>query len=261
MVPYDQLQTVTFYIQRPFDLPGDYLGGVGGLTGELVDDGEGRILVAAAYQSAEGQYHAIAKFVFGPDADPDSWQTRSVPVDYDVVDPFALSGSTPVDPAVDACWDRLADLFDSEDGGPWLRDMTMGRFDKTRIRQFTSDVFFDINGQMPATSYDPATFDYSKWDGQALVAQGLLVHTIRHLMRSYIEQPDMVNSPVGYADRKRYLDAWSALYTIEAQRYDRMLELFKRRLFDQGTRGLTSNKSGRAMYGPSRSRGIWRPYG
>ncbi len=256
LVPYQQLQSALFRIQRPQDDPGTYVE----ITGDLVDDGEVSVLVPVAVNDTAGQYHAIALIVFGLDADPDSWQTRSVIVDYDVADPFEVSGSTPADPAVDQAWDKLADCFDSEDGGPWLRDMTLARFDKTRVRQFISDVFFDINGQMPQTNYTPDGFNYDKWDGQALVAQGLLVHTIRHLMRSYVEQPDMLNSPVGYADRKRYLDAWSSMYTIENTRYDRMLELYKRRLFDQGTRALVSTKSGRAIYGPSRTRSVFRGY-
>jgi len=256
LVPFTQLQSALFRIQRPQDDPGTYVE----IPGDIVDDGEVSVLVPTTINDTAGQYHAIALIVFGPDEDPSVWETRSVIVDYDVADPFEVSGASKVDPAVDQAWDRLSDCFDSEDGGPWLRDMTLARFDKTRVRQFTSDVFFDINGQMPQTTYTADTFDYNKWDGQAVVAQGLLVHSIRHLMRSYVEQPDMLNSPVGYADRKRYLDAWTSMYTIENDRYNRMLELYKRRLFDQGTRSLVSTKSGRAIYGPSRQRGVFRGY-
>ena len=256
LVPYTQLQSATFKIQRPFDDPGTYVY----LDGSPVDDGEVTVLVPSSVNDAAGQYHAIVQIVFGPDNDSTQWQTRSVIVDYDVADPFEVSGSSAVDPAVDSAWSRLEDCFDSEDGGPWLRDMTMARFDKSRMRQFTGDVFFDINNQMPRTNFTPDGFNYGKFDGLAVVAQGLLTHSIRHLMRSYTEQPDILNSPVGYADRKRYYDTWAQQYQIESQRYDRMLELYKRNFFDQGTRMLVSSKAGRAIYGPQRQRGVWRGY-
>lgn len=257
LVPYADLQSAQIQIQRPQDDPGTYVY----LDAQPIDDGEVTCLVPTSVNDTAGQYHAIARVVFGLSSDdPSLWQTRSVIVDYDVADPFEVSGSSTVDPAVDSAWSRLEDCFDSEDGGPWLRDMTMARFDKSRMRQFTGDVFFDINNQMPRTNFTPDGFNYGQYDGLAVVAQGLLTHSIRHLMRSYVEQPDILNSPVGYADRKRYLDAWTAMYQIESARYDRMLELYKRNFFDQGTRMLVASKAGRAVFGPMRQRGVFRGY-
>ena len=254
-VPMAQISSATFIIQRPQDPAGTFIMS----DGSVLEDGTATTIIGASEHDTAGQYLGICQFVYGPSDTHDDY-TTSVPITYNVNDPFETSGSSAIDPSVDDAWNRLSDLFDSEEGGPWLRDMTMGRFDKTRVREFGPDVFFDINGQMPQTSYTIDNFSYGTWDGQILVTQGLLVHSIRHLMRSYTEQPDIMQSPVGYADRKRYLDAWNSVYGIELERYNRMLELYKRRLFDQGTRTLVSTKSGRAIYGPSRLRGVFRGY-
>ena len=253
LVPQDHITDATFYVKYPTDLDSDPLHQ---FDGDVVGDGEATVTIPGSESAAAGQYHAICTFTFG-DTPPYTQKKRSIPVDYDVVDPFERTGAALSDPAVDGAWDRLADLFDSEDGGPWLRDQTKGRFDKTRIREFVPDVLFDINNWMPATDFTVDTFPYVQYDGNAVMTQGLLVRSIAHLIRSYTEQPDVMNSPVAYMDRKRYLDAWSAVYNMELTRYEQMVEAFKRRFFSGGNKMLIGSKAGRGFYGPWRTRGIW----
>lgn len=219
-------------------------------------DGTGEYLVPATFNTVAGQYHAIAKFTYTEDGR--SGLIRTVICDYDVIDPFERTGSNNFDPAVNMAWVRLEDCFDSEDGGPWLRDQTLNRFDKSKIAAFIPDVMFDINQYPPQTTYTSESYPWHD-DGNTIAAQGLLVHTIRHLMRSYVEQPDVVNSSVGFHDRKRYLDAWTALYNFELTRYQEMIRYTKMQGFGAMSM-LVSSKAGRMIPGSFRSRNVLRGF-
>ncbi len=255
-VAMDDVSAVTFLVQRPQDPPDSPVT----VTGGMVDDGKAQAIVPADTHDAPGQYLAVAVFNWGPVTHAE--YTTSVPCNYNVNDPFEDSGATPYDPAVDDCWGYFEDLFDSQDeeGGPWLKEITSGRFDKSRVRKFAPQVMFDINTTQPQTNYTLANFAYNQKDGQALFAQGLLVHSVRHLIRSYAEQPDLVNSPVGYANRQRYVDVWSGIYKMELDRYKIMLDYYKRHLLDTGTKALVSSKNGRGIFPGMRTRGVWRGY-
>ncbi len=253
LVPQDQISDAYFSVKFPTDTDTDPLHVFGA---DVPGDGEAKATIPGDFNSVANQYHATCTFIYG-DSAPWNQKTRTVLVNYDVVDPFQRTGSTPADPAVDGAWDRLSDLFDSEDGGPWLRDMTMGRFDKTRIRQFVPDVLFDINNAMPATDFSVDSYPYKIHDAQSVMIQGLVVRSIMHFIRSYTEQPDVMNSPAAFLDRKRYLDAWSSVYNLELARYEKMVEIFKRRYFAGGNKMLIGSKAGRGFYGPWRTRGIW----
>lgn len=251
------ISAVAFLIQRPQDPPDTPVV----LTGTVVEDGKAQVTVPATDNDGPGQYLAVAVFLWGPSLGHDDY-TTSVTCNYNVNDPFEDSGTQPYDPAVDDAWGFFEDLFDSQDeeGGPWLKEITSGRFDKSRVRKFAPQVMFDINTTQPQTNYSLANFAYTQRDGNALFAQGLLVHSIRHLIRSYAEQPDLVNSPVGYANRQRYVDVWSGIYKMELDRYKVMLDYYKRHLLDVGSKALVSSKNGRGIFPGMRTRGVWRGY-
>jgi hypothetical protein len=42
-------------------------------------------------------------------------------------------------------WLRLSDLFDTTEGGPWLREQTLAHFDENKVGQFISEALLDIN--------------------------------------------------------------------------------------------------------------------
>jgi hypothetical protein len=206
----------------------------------------------------EGDYRAYALFTY--DEGTLTGLVKSVPVFYDVVDAFERAGSSVVDPAVDLCWLKLEDCFDSEFGGPWLRDMTMRAFDKTKVRQFAPDVLMQVNQQMPLTTYTIEGFPWAG-DGTAVFGQGLLVATIRHLMRSYVEQPDVVSSPVAFLDRKRYLDAWKSVYDVENPLWERWLNRYKLASYNLTHASLLlGSKAGRMLPAPMRSRNVGRGF-
>lgn len=255
LIPQTDITSVTFTVLRPDDDPGT--PSIDGVAGAIVADGTGQYIVSELINSLEGEYRAYARFVY--DEGDLTGLTKTVVIFYEVVDAFERTGPSPADGAVDLCWLQIEDCFDSEFGGPWLRDMTMRVFDKTKIRQFSPMVLLQINEQMPYTDYNINSFPWSGGDGEALFAHGLLVATIRHLMRSYTEQPDVVSSPVAFFDRKRYQQAWKAIYDVEEPLFERWLYRWKLRTYDITHASiLVGTKAGRMLPAPMRSRNVGR---
>jgi len=259
-IPLADITAVVFTILKPGDDPGAPT--IDAAPGTVEADGLGRYVVDAAVNDTEGEYRAFATFTY--DEGAMVGLTKSVPVFYDVIDVFERAGPSAVDPAVDMAWTMLEDCFDSEFGGPWLRDMTMRVFDKTKVRELAPSVMLQINSQMPLTSYTLDSTNGYPWanaDATALFGQGLLVASIRHLMRSYTEQPDIVSSPVAFMDRKKYSQSWKAVYDVENPIWERWVARFKMQGYDI-THGslLLGSKAGRMLPAPMRSRNVGRGF-
>jgi len=257
LVPQASISGVKFTVLKPTDEPDTPT--VLDDDGDVVADGAGQYVVSAAVNDTEGEYRAFATFTY--DDGTLTGLTKSVPVFYDVIDVFERAGESPLDPAVDMAWLKLEDCFDSEFGGPWLRDMTLRVFDKTKIRELAPSVMLQINSQMPFTDYTIDGYPWASGDSTALFGQGLLVEAIRHLIRSYTEQPDIVSSPVAFMDRKRYADAWKAVLDIETPLWERWLTRYKLRSYDLTHASLLlGSKAGRMLPAPLRSRNVGRGY-
>jgi hypothetical protein len=252
-VAQDDIAGVTFTVRRPGDPPNS--PAIDQQPGTIPEDGLGQFLVPANITTVAGEYLARAQFTLTDGT------IKSVIMDFDVIDPFEDVGASPGDGVVDMTWRMFEDLFDSELGGPWLRDMTKARFDKTKLRQLIPQALMDINFQQPQTDFSEDNFPYSVNDGTALFAQALLVASVRHLMRSYTEQPDVMNSQVGFFDRKRYTQAWKFIYDIEEAKLKEWLWGWKLYIYRSNNSALLVGiKAGRILPASLRSRGIWRGY-
>ena len=258
LVPEGDITGVTFTVLVPGDDPESPT--LDHVDGTIVADGHGQFQVDPSINGVQGQYKGFAQFTYNEGDLTNlhkSWVT-----DYDVFDPFVRAVPSPADAAIDQCWMKLEDCFDSEIGGPWLRDMTLAVFDKSKINGFIPEVLLEVNQQMPFTDYDVEGFPYDLNDGGALFAEGLLVSTIRHLMRAYTEQPDVTGSPVGFLDRRRYQQAWKSIYDVEMERFKHWLNRWKLRSYDLDHSALlVGNKAGRMLPAPMRSRNVGRGFG
>lgn len=270
LVPHASIHSVTFSVVKPNNTTSPLVPDLNAVTGtvDTSEDGHGYYAVSSTFNDTEGQYKAIATFTYDDVIDDQINLVKSVPCDYEVSDPFVRAGSSPADPAVRMCWTFLEDCFDSEWGGPWLRDMTLAVFDQTKVRALVPQVLLDINNQMPFTTYSESSFPWTTsgtvdstdfGDSEALFAQGLLVASLRHLMRSYTEQPDIVSSPVAFMDRKRYQQAWKAQYDVEMEQWKKWLNRWKLQQYDLSHSSLLLyNKAGRFLPGPMRTRNVGR---
>ena len=229
------------------------------VPGTVGGPGHGYYIVDPSLTNVPGEYKAVMTFTY--DNGMMATLTKSVVVDFTVSDPFVRSGAQPYDPAVDSAWLMLEDCFDSEYGGPWLRDMTLAIFDKTKIAAFVPQVIMNINETMPFSDFTSDSFPYTQGSSTPLVAQGLLCASVRHLMRSYTEQPDVVSSPVAFMDRKKYQQAWKAIYDVEQPLFDKWVKQYKLRGYDiTHAAVLLGTKAGRMLPAPMRSRNVGRGF-
>ena len=254
LVPASSISGVTFTILKPTDTPDAPT--IADEAGIIIADGHGQYIVASDINDVEGSYRAFATFAYSENGND---LVKSVPVMYDVADLLENSGATPASPALDLAWTRFQDIFDSIDGGPWLRDMTLSHFDKDKLRVFIPDVLLEINAQMPQSHYDETSFPYGLNDGKAIFAYGLFMAAVRHLMVSYVEQPTPMNQQVAYQDRTEYHRRWSEIYQNEKPRWEHLLVMFKARSFDLSkTSMVIGTKAGRLLPGSQRTRNLGR---
>jgi hypothetical protein len=132
---------------------------------------------------------------------------------------------------------KLEDLFDSELGGPWLSDKTMKNFSRDKMARLVPDALYYVNNEgQPVTGFDETSFPLAQH--KALLAQALLVETIYHLMRSYVEQPLPSGQPITYFDRRDYLTRWGTVLGLEEQKLIKQLDIFKLQYMNFGSGAL-----------------------
>lgn len=249
LVSFVDLDSVTFTVRKPSDTTVPSLVDQPGTIVED-EDGHGQYLVPANVIDEPGEYKVMARFTLA------DGRITSVLSDFDVIDPFQSIDLDGVEGVADQVWTRIEDLFDSEIGGPWLRDMTLAKFDQTKIIQLVPDAMIDINyTYQPALNYDIDNYPYADSNANAILVLALELATIRHLIRSYTEQPDQINSAVGYFDRKRYQEAWAKVYDLESKRFLAILAQWKRGQLGLGqVSTLIGTKAGRLMPATLRTR-------
>lgn len=127
---------------------------------------------------------------------------------------------------VDGVWLRLSDLYDSPTGGPHLQVYIQTHFGRNKIAGLLRHAIGRLNTvAQPHQTYDAATFPIAKWG--ALLETALYVETLKHLRRSYIEQPQVVGTQVARLDRSAYAREWAAILAEEERDLRSMLDHFK----------------------------------
>lgn len=246
----DELLSVQFTIQKPDRTQTT-------IAGEIDEDGVG--ILRYTDTTTKGEYLIRAQFTTV------DGELKSVRTNFDVEDPFD-ERTLAAEVIGDAVWLKLEDLFDSEEGGPWLRDMSLRYFNKTKISQFVEDSLVEINLAPPDTNVTLDLFTFLGPNGEPnpslpIIVQGTLLSTIRHLMRSYVEQPVPTGAPVVYEERRDYLDRWQRIYVIELERWVRWVALWKRQFLNYGHGSLlVGSKAGRMIGAPMRTRMAGRGY-
>lgn len=250
----DEVVGVSFVVQRPGEDPQP------ALSGDIEEDGTGVL----RYEDTDvlGHYTVVATF-----------QTfdgkKSVRSDFEVIDPLAPVFVSPSYIVADRAWAKLEDCFDAEDEGPWLQDMTLNFFNQAKMEQFIDEALLDINLQHPPTNLGIDNFvtvncetgEITQLPELPLLTQAVFVQVIRHLIRSYVEQPNPVGAQIAWHDRRDYLQRWQSVYQLERESYMRTLALFKRKFLGLGTSALLlGSKAGRLIPAPMRSRMAGRGY-
>ena len=161
--------------------------------------------------------------------------------------------------AVDAVWLRFADLFDSPGGGPNLQTYFQTHFTRQRMAQILRIGMGRLNTMaQPHQTYsvDPGglEFPFDKWG--ALLETVTYVEAIKHLRRSYVEQPLFAGSgAVTRLDRRDYLDRWGMILADEEAMLVKQMEVFKIAHMGFGSGRVLVSGGVYGRYGPTRIAG------
>lgn len=156
-----------------------------------------------------------------PDVARVSLQVGSNAPDYDALQPGMKA-------AVEHCWIRFADLFDSPNGGPHLQTYAQSKFGRNRMAQLLRAAIGRLNViAQPHQTYGlDLPFEFDKWG--FLLEEALHIEVLRHLVRTYTEQPEVIlGTSVSRMDRRDYMQRWAQVLEIEEKDYERMLSGFK----------------------------------
>lgn len=141
--------------------------------------------------------------------------------------------------AVKMITNLFADAYDSTTGGPHLIEEFQTKFNDERIAQLLNWSVNKMNmKKQPITNWTlsspgvAGTFPPNYW---GLLIMAGYIEVLRHLVRSYVEQPDIRNADVAYLDRRDYMDRWLVVVKEEIKELDDMLTLVKRKLMGLGS--------------------------
>lgn len=188
-----------------------------------------------------GFYRAVCTFT------KEDGTKKSIIRAFTVEDPLELPASDDLGKTLELAWIFLEDCFDSEMGGPWLRDVTLKYFNKEKLANFAGSALFIINQKPPVSGYDETSFPYV--DAMPLFAKGVLIQAIKHLIRSYAEQPNVVGAgQISYFDRREYYRVWKEILEQEQEEFATWLALYKRGQYEFGSsKVLVDIKGGRRL--------------
>lgn len=125
---------------------------------------------------------------------------------------------------------RLADLYDSPYGGPHLQVYIQTHFGRQRVAQLLTLGLGVLNTtSQPYSSFSVApggkAFPVAQWG--ALLEKATFIEVLKHLRRSYVEQPSPEGVGVARLDRRDYLSRWGEILNDEREDFKPMLETFK----------------------------------
>lgn len=151
---------------------------------------------------------------------------------------------------------RFADLFDSPLGGPHLQVYFQTRWSRGRAAQMLQAAVGKLNSiAQPHMTYtiDEATgpFPYQSWG--PLLEQGLYIEVIKHLIRSYVEQPLADGVTVPRLDRRDYMNRWKEVLDMEMADYTAAMEVFKIANMGLGRPRVLVSGGVYGNFGPTRS--------
>jgi hypothetical protein len=158
---------------------------------------------------------------------------------------------------IETTWNRFSDLFDYATEGPHLQTYVQSNFGRNRMAQLLKIAVGRLNtASQPYQTYTldgdgGASFPVQQWG--SLLESALYVECLRHLMRSYVEQPDVQGgSGVSRLDRRDYMDRWGTVLQGEQEVLKSQLDTFKIAHMGLGTARVLVSGGAYGRWGPTR---------
>jgi hypothetical protein len=163
---------------------------------------------------------------------------------------------------VESVWRKFADLYDSPYGGPHLQVYFQTNFGRNRMAQLLYDTVEHINSMVPGErpyglSAEGGSKFPSRWYG--FLSEQLYVETLKHLRRSYVEQPTDKGVGLALLDRRDYMNRWGEILREAEEDVAKMLDQYKMFRYNLGQTRLTVSGGAFGRYGPQRYPGAAQP--
>ncbi len=183
------------------------------------------ILLASTETSALGNYTLRWSYVLDGVG-----QMYATPIEVGTTSPAYDALDVGFRGIIESVWTRFADLFDSPLGGPHIQVYFQSHFGRGRLAQLLGIAVGRLNTiAQPHQTYSLDAhhnpFPFAKWG--PLLEQALFVETLKHLVRSYAEQPVATGVTVARMDRRDYMDRWQSILTMEREELQTQLGVFK----------------------------------
>ncbi len=220
-----------------------------------VDVGRYEVTLSTAESSVLGTYALLWQYAIAGVAQ--GYQTEIV---IGSAEPAYDTLAEPMQIVVDNVSVRFADLFDSPHGGPHLQTYFQSHFNRGRIAQLLRVAVGVLNTTaQPFQSYTidgdgGASFPINQWG--PLLEQALYVEVVKHLIRSYVEQPLFQGGGVTRLDRRDYMDRWRAVLDDERDQLRSQLEVFKIANMGLGKPKVLVSGGVYGRFGPTRYAGM-----
>ncbi|MFE6000293.1 hypothetical protein ACFQ6C_26090 [Streptomyces sp. NPDC056454] len=194
---------------------------------DSANPGEYTVRLTSRETAASGPYVLVWTYtVAGVDEEWRVWLEvgKTAPA-YDIL-------AEPMKNLIETTWNRFSDLFDFATEGPHLQTYIQSNFGRNRLAQLLRIAVGRLNTvAQPFQTYTidgdgGASFPVERWG--PLLESALYVECLRHLIRSYVEQPEVQSgSGVSRLDRRDYMDRWSEVLGTEEPVLKQQLETFK----------------------------------
>lgn len=153
---------------------------------------------------------------------------------------------------VDTVWRMFEDLFDSPLGGPHLANYAQTSFGRETVARLLEHAMGWLNTtSQPHQTYSIAQddFPFAEWGG--LLIRALYIEVIKHLMRSYVEQPDAQGVSPARLDRRDYMSRWQTMLELEQEEIKPMLTTYKMAAMNLGRMSILTGGGVYGGFGPS----------
>jgi hypothetical protein len=210
------------------------------------------VTLSSAETAVVGQYSLVWAYSVG--SVPQTYTTYleigpAAPA-YDVLD-------SDMQAIVESVFSRFDDAFDSVDGGPNLQTYYQAHWGRGRVARLMGVALSKLNvSAQPSMSFsltDPGKFPVAAWGG--VLEQATYIESIRHLIRSYVEQPDPQNTTVSRLDRRDYMQRWQMVLEMEEQDFIPMRDVFKISFMGLGRPGVLVSGGAYGNFAPTRFAG------